>query len=46
MNNLIVKAKTIDLNALIQNNSSLSLGFQSKMIEKLNESFTNDEQNW
>ena len=45
MNQIIIQPDNLDINKLIQNTDKLSVTFPSKMITKLNNSFTAAEQN-
>ena len=42
----IIKTETIDFNALITNNTTLTADCKSKMIEILNTEFTDEENRW
>lgn len=45
--NQIIKPTTINIQELVNTNTNgLSINFKSKMVDKLNETFTNDEQKW
>ena len=44
--NQFIKAENIDLKALIQKDSSVSINFKSKILDILNDNFTKDEQQW
>ena len=41
-----IKLESIDFNSLVKNSSSLTMDCQSKMIEVLNQEFTEEEQRW
>lgn len=41
-----IKSESIDFNSLIKNSKTLTLNTQSKMIEILNEEFTEEESRW
>ena len=42
----IIKHETINFNTLVTANSTQSLNFQSKLVNELTNTFTNDEQKW
>ena len=44
--NQIIKTNNIDFSQLVQNNSTLTVNFQSNLIKKLEETFTESEQRW
>jgi len=44
--NQIIKTESIDFNNLIKNSTTLSLDCKSKIVEILNEEFTEEESRW
>ena len=44
--NTLIKQETVNFNTLVTTNSTQSLNFQSKLIDELNTTFTEDEQKW
>ena len=46
MNQLIIKSDKIDFQALVKKDTKLSINFQSKIITKLQETFTKEEEQW
>ena len=45
--NQIIKSETVDFKTLVANNSiNTNLNFQSKLIDKLTNTFTENEQKW
>ncbi len=44
--NQIIKPESVDFNNLIKSNTSLTIDCQSKMIETLNQEFTEEENRW
>jgi phage anti-repressor protein len=44
--NTLIKQETVNFNTLVTTNSTQSLNFQSKLIDELNTTFTENEQKW
>ena len=44
--NQMIKTESVDFKALVNKNTKISIEFQSKMVEKMKETFTSDEEQW